>query len=65
VLRTPAEIGATAKDGAAASSGRQNKSANGAVSGLKMTATRFTRGAISLSASSHLVPIENSKMVNR
>jgi hypothetical protein len=31
VLRTPAEIGVTEKDAAAALSGRQNKSANGAV----------------------------------
>src|SRR6516225_11111265 len=28
-----------------------------------MSATRVTRGAICLSASSHLVPIENSKLV--
>jgi hypothetical protein len=29
---------------------------------LKTSATRVTRGAVCLSASTHLVPIENSKL---
>ena len=37
---------------------------NGVVSGLKMTVTRVTAGAISLSISSHLPPIEASNSAN-
>src|SRR5260221_3034887 len=40
-----------------------NSSANGALCGLKTSASRVTCGAVCLSASSHLVPIENSKLV--
>src|SRR5262245_53581063 len=61
--RTAARIRATEKEGAAASTGRRNRSAYGALCGLKTGATRVTCGAVCLSASSHLVPIENSKLV--
>src|SRR5262245_14093097 len=61
--RTAAPISIIENDGAAASIGRRNRSANGALCGLKTTASLLTRGAVCLSASSHLVPIENSKLV--
>ena len=62
--RTGICIGATAKERAEASiTGRQNSGANGAVSGLYTRATRLTAGATSLSASSHLLPMLNSKAV--
>src|SRR6516225_6534179 len=60
---TAALIGFTENGDAAATTGRRNRSANGALCGLKTSATRVTRGAVCLSASSHLVPIENSKLV--
>src|SRR5262245_52450043 len=60
---TATRIGVVSKEGAAASSGPQNKSANGAVFGLNTIATRVTCGATTLSISSHLLPIENSKLV--
>src|SRR5438067_11878101 len=43
--------------------GAQNRSLNGAVRGLNSSATRLTCGATTLSVSSHLVPIVNSKLV--
>jgi ABC-type uncharacterized transport system substrate-binding protein len=52
--RTAASIGAIEKDGAAASTGRKNRSANGALCGLKKTATRVTRGAVCLSTSGEI-----------
>src|SRR5215472_11621237 len=60
---TAALIDATERFGAAASTGPRNRSANGALCGLNMSKTRVTCGAVCLSASSHLVPIENSKLV--
>src|SRR5215470_18733235 len=51
---TGATTASTAKDGAAALKGFSQNSANVAIAGLNKTATRVTRGAISLSSSSHL-----------
>ena len=58
--RTGAAIASTAKDAAAALKGFRKYSEYGAVAGLNRKATRVTRGAISLSSSSHLPAIVGS-----
>src|SRR5438132_5737727 len=58
-----AAIASTPKDGAAALRGFRKYSAYGAVAGLNKKATRATRGAISLSSSSHLPAIVGSILV--
>ena len=61
--RDPINFSMMSNEEEAACIGRTNRSANGAVSGLKRRPTRRTRGATCLSVSSHLVPIENAKLV--
>src|SRR5215467_12718055 len=62
---TAVVIGSIASDRAAASNGlRKYSPPRGAVSGLNMIAARLTRGAISLSNSSHLPAIAASPCMN-
>src|SRR5215813_6694421 len=61
--RTGAAIASTPKDKAATLRGLKKYSAYGAVTGLNKKATRPTRGAISLSSSSHLPAIVGSILV--
>src|SRR5262245_59133623 len=56
-------IASTAKDAAAALKGFRKYSAKDAVAGWNRIATRVTRGAISLSSSSHLLASVGSKFV--
>src|SRR6516162_2782309 len=63
VSRTGAAMTSTPKDRAAALRGVRKYSAYGAVTGLNRRATRATRGAISLSSSSHLPAIVGSMLV--
>src|SRR5262249_30736309 len=63
VARTERVITSTLRDGAAASIERMKNFDWGDVSGLNMTPTRASLGAISLSRSSHLLPIANSYML--
>src|SRR6516162_7792096 len=63
VSRTGAAIASTPKDRAAALRGFRKYSAYGAVTGLNKNTTRATRGAISLSNSSHLPAIVGSMLV--
>src|SRR6516164_8621163 len=63
VSRTGAAITSTPIDGEAALRGFRKYSAYGAVTGLNRRATRATRGAISLSSSSHLPAIVGSMLV--
>src|SRR5262249_36015432 len=58
--RTGAAIASTANETAAALKGFSQYSAYVAAAGLNSIATRLTRGAISLSSSSHLPPSESS-----
>src|SRR5262245_50335673 len=59
---TGARVNVTTSDGAAASIDSQYWPEW--VLGLKIAAARATRGATALSSSSHLPPIEGSKLVN-
>ena len=61
---TGASVTVIPKDGAAASIARVNNGAEGAMSGLKMTVTRVTPGATSLSNSSHFPMMGASNMTN-
>src|SRR5262245_66415309 len=63
VSRTGAAIASTPRDGEAALRGFRKYSAYRAVTGLNKKATRATRGAISLSSSSHLPAIVGSILV--
>src|SRR4051794_32942689 len=64
LLRTGATIASTPKDAAAASIGPMKyEPPPGAVSGLTSSAMRVTRGSISLSSSTHLPAIVDSRLV--